>query len=329
VYFALFPLFHPPLTTVILTLFYLKKINYIRLKNPKHMNITAKLTAITGLLFLFVSCTSDDNKTELRGKKQYLLTEVNYTAYKANPMQAGDFTLNYTPEYREPEFTVSLSLTYDTDKQLSELLVTKNSYGNETNVEHHVYTYKPVYNDSQQIKTLTISSQENSTSQYSFSYEDGQLKTLQVRDNDRISYDQQFVYNNLKQFTHATVQTIKNEPQTIELDYTHNAANQLVRLTNGNEATDFSYDTGKNPFDALPFDLTTLILDNIDFVPLTYKFTNTLTSYKLSTEEQPYLLEHVYNEDNYIIGTIIYRGTKVLDKHYMLIKYKYEVTTLE
>lgn len=293
------------------------------------MNITAKLTAITSLLLLFVSCTSDDNKTEgPKGKKQYLLTAVNYTAYKADPMQAGDFTLNYTPEYREPEFTASLSLTYDTDKQLSELLLTKKQYENESVVDHHVYTYKPEYNVSQQIKALTISSQDNN-SQYSFSYENEQLKALQVLDNARISYDQQFVYNNLKQFTNATVQTIENEPQTIELAYTYNAANQLVHLTNGNDAIDFSYDTGKNPFDALPFDLTTLILDNIYFVPLTYKFTNTLASYRLSTEEQPYLLEHVYNEDNYIIQTKIYRGTKVNEKHYMLIVYKYEVTNLD
>lgn len=294
------------------------------------MNITNKLTAITSLLFLFVSCTSDDNKTEEpKGNKQYLLTKVNYTVYKPNPIQTGDFTLNYTPEYREPALTASFNLIYGTDNQVSELLLTKKSYENDVIVDRHSYTYKPEYNAFQQLKTLTISSQENNTSQYSFSYENGQVKALQVLDNARISYDQQFVYNNLKQFTHATVQTLGNEPRTIELAYTYNTANQLIRLTNGDDAIDFSYDTGKNPFDALPFDLTTLILDNINFVPLTYKFAKTLASYTLSTEEYPYLFEHVYNEDNYIVQTKIYRGSKVNEKHEMLITYQYEIKNLE
>ena len=291
------------------------------------MQRTLKLTSIFGLFFLFVSCTSDDNKNEEpNGKKHYLLTTVEYIAYKPNRIQKGDFTLNYTPEYREPEFVASFSLTYDNDKHLKELFLTKKMYENEVVAAQHSYTFKPEYNDFQQIKTLTVYSQESITSQYSFSYENEQVKEIQVLDDAGISYNQHLVYNNLKQFTQATVQTLENEPKTFELAYTYNTSNQLVKLTNGSGTLDFSYYTGKNPFDALPFDLTTLILDNIDFVPLTYKFTNTLASYTLSTEEQPYVFEHVYNEDNYIRQTKIYKGSILAEKHYMVINYKYEVT---
>lgn len=291
------------------------------------MNNTIKLTTIFSLLFLFTSCTSDDNqKEEPTGKKNYLLTRVNYTAYPSAPIQTGDFTLNYTPKYREPEFVALFDLTYDNDKQVKKLHLKKDMYENGLLVARHSYTFKPKYNSFQQMETLTVSSEAHTTSEYSFSYENELVKDLQVLDNARISYNQHLVYNNLKQFTQATVQTIENEPRTMELAYTYNSANQLMNLTDGNNMIDFSYDIGKNPFDALPFDLTTLILDNIYFVPLTYKFANTLASYTLSTEESPFIFEHTYNEDNYITHTKIYRGSKERDKHYMLIAYQYEVT---
>lgn len=65
------------------------------------------------------------------------------------------------------------------------------------------------------------------------------------------------------------------------------------------------YDSKNNPFKDLPFDLTSIVFEGVNFIPLTYTFPNNIKEYKTPYLDT-YQLEYKYDENNNPIKASVY-----------------------
>jgi len=283
------------------------------------MNNSIKLTGLASLLLLLGSCKSDDDVANPESKKQYLISQIHSTNYESTKIVNG----NNVHTENTPTSFIDYSLSYDNKDQLASLTSYSSviADGESTVSFNHVYDFK--FNLSNQLDSLNVLLDNRKIQSDYFKYEGNLIQEFSILGNLKITLD----YNKQNQFTTGVANFINpvtnGKPYTIK--YNYNTSNQLVNYSYADFKINLTYATGKNPFDHLPFDLTTMTVGEFIYIPLTYRFSNPVDHYTVSngTSTTTYTIQYSYNSANFPTKATVYKGAITPDKIVRVIEYTY------
>lgn len=265
------------------------------------MNKVVKIIALSSLFFTIIGCSSDDNSKTPEGPKfedKHLVSHVKSTYYWSNEELNEDGTTQIVPVL---DYEIDFNFKYDDDFALSALTYTVTYYQDEKvkDVTNGAFNFK--FNEAQQLQTLDITGDIMLRDSYKFTYINNRVSKLESNDGSQ-KYGQTFSYNDAHQFIQSEIQSLN-----LNFDYTYNSKNQLIKIQdNKNELSEqIEYDSKNNPFKDLPFDLTSIVFEGVNFIPLTYTFPNNIKEYKTPYLDT-YQLEYKYDENNNPIKASVY-----------------------
>lgn len=290
------------------------------------MTHSIKLVGLASLFLFLGSCSSDDSTAPKPdhpdGLDQYLLTSLDYTFYNVESDASGNHTsqtprsqVHYTFNYKD--FHRLDSITRDTH--------TFDNQGAVTTAVQHALAFE--LNEKFKLTTLNILLHGNVQQSYRFSYDKDLLQHFQIVNQGKPWLRHDLIYNTNKLFTQASVSILEQEERKLDVQYNYNQNNELLQVSTENYAATFTYGTGKNPFYFLPFDLTTLLFEDLLYVPITYQFPHPLASYKVS-DDTTLTFEYSYNKGNYPEKATVYKGAKTKANRYMVIEYNYHILSI-
>ncbi|MGG5506786.1 MULTISPECIES: hypothetical protein [unclassified Myroides] len=279
---------------------------------------TLQLVGLASLLLLG-SCSSDDTQsTSTTTSKHYLLKQVNSIYYNVESDATGNHTSSKETKQVSYNFYYKNATQLDSIRRDTHVLQT----GVPTIAIPHPITYK--CNENNDLTSYEVQHRGAAITNHTFTYDNRLVQNYTISDIDLGFYEHQLKYNSNQQFvkSHSTNTTNGVE---FEVNYSYNAKGELIKLTDTyNYTVNFTYDRGKNPFYSLPFDLTTLIFNDLYFIPITYAFPHTIKSYKIGSEPT-FTFEYTYNEDHFPITTTIYKGAKTKRNLHMRLYYDYHI----
>lgn len=284
--------------------------------------------ALSSLFLLFMSCTSDDsNLTDPiicptvfpTPENHYYVSDIKVTSFdfnfehnengsyeiKTHPDQGLTFDFSYTEDFKLTGINNSI-LLYENN----EVIYSVNT----------IFDYN--FNEKNQLANFGIFVENTLLRSQSYTYNDDLVASTVTRDPDG-TQTQTFTYNDKKQFISSLLQ-----PKNARLTYSYNGNDQLNSLSINNEKLEFTYDDKKNPFATLPFDLTTIIHDELEFIPLTYRFANNINFIK-NPDQEVFTIEYQYNTDNYPTKATIYQTVNKTKVIYKTIDFTYQVQKVE
>ncbi|WP_410881371.1 hypothetical protein [Myroides sp. DW712] len=287
------------------------------------MNKAIKTIVLASFFLTLVGCSSDDTSKEPEGPafvNKQLISHVKSTYYWYD--EDGN-----TQHMSGKDYEIDFNFSYDDHLALSALTYKVTHYKEDEVLEvtDGVFNFK--LNQARQLETLDITGDIMFRNTYTYIYTDGLVRKVESTDGSQKS-EQTFTYNTAKQMIKSEIPSI---PWTF--NYTYNNKNQIIKVqSNRAELPEqIEYDTKNNPFKDLPFDMTTILFEGMDYMPLTYTFPNNIKEYKTPYLDT-YLLEYKYDENNNPIKTSIYYQSdnqpKELDYEidYSYITKKIEVT---
>ncbi|MDM1044899.1 hypothetical protein HX004_07465 [Myroides sp. 1354] len=282
------------------------------------MNYLIKLTTLASFFLFLGSCNSDDATTQPENNTKYLITKVHSTSYETIKMVNG----NGTHIERTPTTYVEFHLTYDKNDQLESLAQDSRTMKNEEVVAsfHHIFDVK--LNQSNQLDSLHILLNDKKIQSDYFKYENNLVEEFSTFGILKIALK----YNNQNQFTTGIADFIRptgnSQPYTV--NYKYNTNKQLVGYNYMDYKLELTYNTGKNPFSHLPLDLTSFIFGEFGYIPLTYKFPNTVADYKITSDASTtYSITYNFNSGNYPTEATVYKGSITPENIVQVITYSY------
>lgn len=281
------------------------------------------------LFSLFANCSSDDTTRPYieppiegpttRIEKHYYVSEVQSKSYVIDMEHQINGTYEMTSTLSQQDHFV---LSYTDDFKLTSLNNTVNEYKDEKVNKTYVLNYLYELDENNQLKTFDIQRQGKSLRSFAYHYKNNRLESNRMVDEGQV-FDQSFSYNEKDQIIYSTI-----SPMNVQFDYGYNDKNQLITMGVFSLNMEMGYDEGKNPFIPLPFDMTTLVFNDLDFIPLTYHFAANF-NYLKSPEHEEYIIEYTYNEDHYPIKAMMYEVTEKTKTLYREIEYSYTVKEIE
>ncbi|MGS4344171.1 hypothetical protein ACKUSY_00975 [Myroides odoratus] len=265
------------------------------------MNKAIKTIVLASFLLSMIGCSSDDSSKEPEGPtsvNKQLISHVKSTYYWYDEEYNEDGT---TQHISGKDYEIDFNFSYNDRLELSALTYKVTYYQDDEvrNVTDGVFNFK--LDQAHQLQTLDITGDIMFRNTYTYAYTDGLVRKVESNDGSQKS-EQTFTYNTAKQM-------IKSEIPSINLvfNYTYNTQNQIIKIQdNRNELSEqIEYDTKNNPFKDLPFDLTSILFEGLNYIPLTYTFPNNIKEYKTPYLDT-YLLEYKYDEHNNPIKASIY-----------------------
>ncbi|MGG5578066.1 hypothetical protein ACPDHL_12095 [Myroides sp. C15-4] len=291
------------------------------------MNKVIKTIALASFFLTIVGCSSDDTSKTPEGptfENKQLISHVKSTYYWNDEEYKEDGT---TQHISGTDYVIDFNFSYDDHLALSALTYKVIYYqDNEIRkVTDGVFNFK--LNQAGQLETLDITGDIMFRNTYTYTYTDGLVSKIESNDGSQKS-EQTFTYNAAKQMIQSEIPSI---PWTF--NYTYNNQNQLIKIQNNRTELpeQIEYDAKSNPFKDLPFDLTSVLFEGVNYIPLTYMFPNNIQGYKTPYLDT-YQLEYKYDENNNPIKASIYYQSdnqpKELDYEidYSYITKKVEVT---
>ncbi|MDM1408469.1 hypothetical protein [Myroides sp. DF42-4-2] len=265
------------------------------------MNKAVKTIAVASFFFAFVGCSSDDNSKTPEGpsfEDKQLISHVKSTYYWTDEEYYEDGT---TQVISGKDYQIDFNFSYDDHLALSALTYKVTYYKDDEilKVTDGEFSFK--LNAENQLQTLEITGDPMYAGTYLFTYANDILTKLEFKDNDQ-NFTQNFTYNAENQFIKSDIQAFN-----LNLDYTYNAQKQISKIqSNRNELPEqIEYDTQNNPFKDLPFDLTSVLFEGINYIPLTYTFPNNIKGFKTPYFDT-YQLEYKYDENNNPLKATVY-----------------------
>lgn len=291
------------------------------------MNKVIQTIALASFFLTLVGCSSDDTSKDPEGPtfvNKQLISHVKSTYYWYDEEYNEDGT---TQHISGLDYVIDFDFSYDDHLDLSALTYKVTYYqDNEIRkVTDGVFNFK--LNQARQLETLDITGDIMFRNTYTYTYADGLVSKVESNDGNQKS-EQTFTYNATKQMIQSEIPSI---PWTF--NYTYNTQNQLIKIQNNRTELpeQIEYDTKNNPFKDLPFDLTSVLFEGVNYIPLTYTFPNNIKGYKTPYLDT-YQLEYKYDENNNPIKASIYYQSDNLPKEldyeidYSYITKKVEVT---
>lgn len=290
------------------------------------MNKIVKSTLFASFLLTMIGCSSDDSNTPQPdhpdGPDQYLLTSLDYTFYNVESDASGNHTS------QSPGSQVHYTFSYKDSHQLDSITrdtYTFDDHGAIITAVQHALAFD--LTEKYRLNTLNILLHGNVQQSYHFSYDQDLVQHFQIVDLGKPWLQHDLIYNTSKLFTQGSVSILEQEERKLDVQYNYNQNNELIQVSTENYAATFTYGTGKNPFYFLPFDLTTLIFENLSYIPITYQFPHPLASYKVS-DDTTFTFEYSYNKGNYPEKATVYKGSKTKANRYMVIEYNYHILSI-
>lgn len=281
------------------------------------------------LFALFASCSSDDStrpyiEPPIEGpttpiEKHYYVSDVQSKSYTIDMEHQLNGTYEMTSTLSQQDHFV---LSYTDDFKLTSLNNTVNEYKDEKVNNTYVLDYHFELDENNRLKTFDIQRQGNSLRSFVYHYKNNRLDSNRLVDEGQV-INQSFTYNDKDQFIRSTI-----TPMNLQFEYGYNDKNQLISMSFFTLSMEIGYDEGKNPFTLLPFDMTSFVFNEMDFIPLTYHF-STNFNYLKSPENEKYTIEYTYNEDHYPIKAMMYEVTEKTKNLYREIDYSYTVKEIE
>lgn len=273
--------------------------------------------------FLFLhSCTSDDNVKEPEQptfETKYYVSHIESTGFIKDYLHNDDGTYKIISV---PEQGLTFDFTYTEDYKLTALnnaiLVYK--LGKVSETYPTIFDFK--LDETNRLTSFDILLNNIPINTFAYTYTEDLLTSITIQEVGE-KLEQTFSYNDRKQFISSLI-----TPENIAFNYVYNEKNQMTKMTTGNLAIEIGHDDKKNPFSHLPFDMTTLIFDELEYIPFTYRFPNNINSLVSPNQEQ-YTVEYTYNKDNYPTKALVYEVLKNEKILYKEIHYTYLTEVIE
>ena len=276
-------------------------------------------------LALFVgSCSSDDTTTPPQKpkptyEKQYFITEIKTITYvnevntKPNGSSDVTSTLGQSDQFK---------LTYTNDYKLQALSDFVTLYTEDQIEQTYTVDYNFTLDENNRLKTMESRSANTLINQMNFSYKNHLLQSYTTKEEGQ-RLELIFTYNEADQFIQSLVR-----PYGVQFDFAYNKKNQLISMAALGLKIEFGYSEGKNPFVHLPFDMTTLLFEELDLIPLTYHFANPLNTL-ISPDNENFEIEYTLNEDHYPVKATMYEIIADKKVVYRELQYTYTIREIE
>lgn len=280
--------------------------------------------AFAFLALSLASCSSDDTTLEIKQpvptyEKHYFISQIQTALYSKEFKHETNGSYEVLPILEQEDL---FQLTYTEDFKLQTLRNVSTLYKDTKPNKTHTIDYNFELDEKGRLQTMEKQTGNILISHLGFAYKDNLLHTNIMQEEGEI-LEQTFFYNQANQFTSALI-----KPYGVKFDYTYNDKNQMISMKTQGLAVEFGYTEGKNPFSHLPFDMTTLLLDELSLIPLTYHFPNLIHSL-VSPDQENFTIEYTFNENLYPIKATMY---EILGKKKVIYKeftYTYTIQKVE
>ncbi|WP_410881369.1 hypothetical protein [Myroides sp. DW712] len=261
------------------------------------MNKAIKTIVLASFLLAMIGCSSDDSSKEPKGPEGpvyedlYLVSSIESKHYREDEIMHEDGTVERAAIH---DYTVNLNFVYDDNLNLSDATNKMTFYNDGQIVSTSQGKIEHKLNEKNQLISLLLTGGNMFNDSFVYTYQDDLLKKYNSL-GEYGNYEHLFTHNAQKQFTNSSL-----EPQNLEFTYTYNNKNQLAGIKNTAQTKpmQIEYDNQNNPFKYLPFDLTTVLFDEIKYMPLSYIFPNNIT-YTKASDDFLFKIAYTYNEANF------------------------------
>ncbi|MGG5506110.1 MULTISPECIES: hypothetical protein [unclassified Myroides] len=282
------------------------------------------LLAFAFLSLCLTNCSSDDSTVEIKRpvptyEKQYFISQVQTSLYTKEFKHETNGSYEILPILEQENL---FQFTYTEDYKLQTLRDVLTLYKDAKPKQTYAIDYNFELDENDRLKTLEKRMGNTLINHFAFTYKDNLLHTNTVQQEGE-TLELTFVYNQASQFTSALI-----KPYSMKFDYAYNDKNQMISMGTLGLSVEFGYTEEKNPFSHLPFDMTTLLLEELSLIPLTYHFPNLIQTL-VSPEHENFTIEYTFNEDLYPVKATMYEMLNKKKVVYKEFTYTYAVQEIE